>query len=149
MKIRKMKLLKSESENINTEVFRYVIIGALTTLVNYGMFIIFCYLTPMGDSNTRITAANIISIFAAILFAYFANKHVVFKSVTHGVTDLIFELIRFTGARMLTMAIEVVGVFILVSVAGKEPFVGKLLIQIAVVIGNYFISKYLVFSKPK
>ena len=81
------------------------------------------------------------------MFAYFANKHVVFKSQTSAIRELIYEMVRFIAARLSTMAIEVVGVFFIVSVAGREPFIGKLLVQILVVIGNYFISKYLVFKK--
>ena len=134
-------------EEKKSEVLKYVIIGAFTTVVNYVLFLMLCYLTSMGNSNTGITAANIISIFAAIMFAYFANKHVVFKSQTSAIRELIYEMVRFIAARLSTMAIEVVGVFFIVSVAGREPFIGKLLVQILVVIGNYFISKYLVFKK--
>ena len=131
--------------HIKSELCRYLIIGGATTLVNYVLFLILCYLTPMGNSNTGITLANIISIFAAILFAYFANKYVVFKSQASGIRELIYEMVRFIAARLSTMAIEVTGVFLIVSVAGREPFIGKMLVQILVVIGNYFISRYLVF----
>lgn len=132
---------------LKSEVCRYLVTGIITTLVNYVLFLIICYLTPMGNSNTGITAANIISIFAAIVFAYFANKHVVFKSQTFGIKKMIHEMASFIAARLSTMVIEVAGVFLLVSVAGREPFIGKLLVQSVVVIGNYFISRYLVFKK--
>ena len=142
-----MFCLKRRKARYSNTLFKYVIIGAFTTVVNYVLFLMLCYLTSMGNSNTGITAANIISIFAAIMFAYFANKHVVFKSQTSAIRELIYEMVRFIAARLSTMAIEVVGVFFIVSVAGREPFIGKLLVQILVVIGNYFISKYLVFKK--
>lgn len=143
-----MKSEKSRFCKFNNEVFRYLVIGACTTLVNYVLFLVLCYLTSMGRNDAGITAANIISIFAAILFAYFANKYVVFKSETSGVTDIICEMLRFVVARLATMAIEVAGVYLLISVCGMEPYIGKMLVQIIVVIGNYFISRYLVFKKP-
>ena len=129
----------------NSEVFRYLVIGVCTTLVNYVLFLIMCYLTPMGWSDGGITAANVISIGAAILFAYFDNKHFVFKSETSGRVETAREMVRFVTARLGTMAIEVAGVYLLVSAAGMEPFAGKLLTQVIVVAGNYFISRYFVF----
>ena len=110
----------------NSEVFRYLVIGVCTTLVNYVLFLIMCYLTPIGWSDGGITAANVISIGAAILFAYFANKHFVFKSETSGKVETAREMVRFVTARLGTMAIEVAGVYLLVSAAGMEPFAGKL-----------------------
>lgn len=57
-------------------------------------------------------------------------------------------MMRFVVARLATMAIEVAGVYLLISVCGMEPYIGKMIVQIIVVIGNYFISRYLVFKKP-
>lgn len=154
MEKEKDKLIKNPDESsnakkerrVNSEVCRYLIIGICTTLVNYLLFLFLCYMTPMGDSNAGINGANVIAISVAIVFAYVTNRVIVFKSEACGKMAIAKEMMRFVLARLGTMAIEVIGVYLMVSLAGQEPFAGKLLIQIIVVAGNYFISRYLVFK---
>ena len=55
----------------------------------------------------------------------------------------------FIGARIATLVIEVGGVWLAVSVIGQDKMIGKLETQVLVVIGNYFISKFLVFTGNK
>ena len=44
---------------------------------------------------------------------------------------------------------KVGGVWLAVSVIGQDKMIGKLETQVLVVIGNYFISKFLVFTGNK
>ena len=122
----------------------YIITGGLTTLVNLVVFTVLCELLSVD-----ITVSNIISVAAAILFAYVTNKIFVFRSKCPDMRSLAGEFARFVSARLITMVIEVGGVFLLVNIMGMQPLVGKLLTQIIVVIGNYFISKFLVFVHKK
>ena len=50
---------------------------------------------------------------------------------------------------IVTLVIEVGGVWLAVSVIGQDKMIGKLETQVLVVIGNYFISKFLVFTGNK
>ncbi len=134
---------------ILSEAVRYIFIGGCTTLVNLLSFGFLCYLTPLGNSDLGITVSNVISVMIAILFAYFANKIFVFRSKTKTVKELIIEMSKFIGARLGTMLIEVGGVWIAVSLLNQNEMVGKLETQILVLIGNYFISKFLVFRGSK
>lgn len=126
------------------ESIRYIFIGGCTTFVN---FIIFALMTELLKID--ITVSNVTSIALSILFAYAANKLFVFRSSCGSISALFFEFIKFVGSRLLTMAVEVGGVLLLVNVIGQDSLVGKTETMIIVIIGNYFISKYIVFKiKP-
>lgn len=128
-------------KKLDTEAIRYIIVGGLTTLVNLVVFSVLCKLM-----NVDVTISNIISVITAILFAYVTNKIFVFRSKTHGIKELFAEASKFIGARLLTMVIEVGGVFLLVNIIGQDEFIGKLETQVIVLVGNYFISKFIVFK---
>lgn len=132
---------------IKNEVFRYLVVGVCTTLVNLVSFAILCYLLPLGGSATGITVANTISVALAILFAYFANKYAVFKSKTSTIVAMFSEMMKFCMARLSSMIIEVGGVWLLVSIINQDAMLAKIETQFIVVVCNYFISKWLVFTK--
>lgn len=122
------------------ETMRYLFIGGCTTLVNLITFAVFCDVLDMN-----VTLGNVLSIILAILFAYVSNKIFVFSSKTEGLKDMFSELCRFVGGRLSTMAIEVGGVYLIYNMMGYPKMAAKLITQILVIIGNYFISKFFVF----
>lgn len=139
-----MKKISEFLKNIRGEALRYIFIGICTTLINFALFTIMC-----KGLQIDVTISNVTSVITSILFAYVANKIVVFRSHCRNLLELILEFSKFVGARLFTMIIEVGGVFLLVNVIGQDSVVGKLETQVLVVAGNFFISKYLVFkAKP-
>lgn len=122
------------------ETMRYLFIGGCTTLVNLATFAVFCDVLDMN-----VTLGNVLSIIIAILFAYVSNKIFVFSSKTEGLKEMFSELCRFVGGRLSTMAIEVGGVYLIYNMMGYPKMAAKLITQILVIIGNYFISKFFVF----
>ena len=134
---------------ICSEAFMYLFIGGCTTLVNLVVFYVLTYGTSLGSSDLGITISNVISIVLSILFAYVTNKLFVFHSKTNSFKELLYEMGKFIGARIATLVIEVGGVWLAVSVIGQDKMIGKLETQVLVVIGNYFISKFLVFTGNK
>lgn len=140
-----MKIIRSNSVTPSSEfrqAVRYLIAGGLTTLVNLAAFTL---LYEMLNINVNIS--NIISIAAAVIFAYFINKIYVFRSKSPDLISLFREFLKFTVARLATMLIEVLGVFLLVSIIGIYALIGKLVTQVIVVISNYFISRHIVFTE--
>lgn len=123
----------------------YLFFGVLTTLVNLVVF----YLLTEQPWKINVTVGNVISIILAILFAYVTNKIWVFNSKTNGAKELFAELGRFVGGRMSTMIIEVGGVYLIFNIMGQPKMAAKLVTQVIVIIGNYFISKFLVFRGEK
>lgn len=134
---------------ICSEAFMYLFIGGCTTLVNLVVFSVLTYGTSLGSSDLGITISNVVSIVLSILFAYVTNKLFVFHSKTNSFKELLYEMGKFIGARIATLVIEVGGVWLAVSVIGQDKMMGKLETQVLVVIGNYFISKFLVFTGNK
>lgn len=131
------KILKSQ----NIEIVRYIIVGGCTTLVNLVIFTLMCKVMHID-----VTISNFISVIISILFAYVTNKLFVFQSQCQNMNELIKEATKFISARLLTMLIEVGGVFLLVNIIGQDEVIGKLETQIIVLISNYLISKCLVFK---
>ena len=127
---------------IKTEAFKYLVVGGLTTLVN-----VLSYALLYSVLKIDVTISNIISVALAILFAYIANKIIVFK--TNHIKDTIYEMAKFCGARLSTMIIEVGGVFLLYNILNIHPMISKIATQVIVVIVNYFISKFFVFKNEE
>ncbi len=126
------------------EAIRYVVIGVLTTLVNFLVYTLLC-----KGFSVDVTVSNVTSVIISILFAYVTNKIFVFKSRCASFGQLCGEFVKFVGARLLTMVIEVGGVFLLVNVLKGDELLGKLATQVIVIVGNYFISKFLVFTSKR
>ena len=116
--------------------------GGLTTLVNFGLFVLLHDL--LGVSST---VSNLISISSSILFAYIANKLVVFKRRSENATKMLAEFAAFVGSRLFTMALEMGIVYLFDGVLGWNATLGKAVSQVVVVVSNYAISKLIVFRK--
>lgn|SRR5690554_5654221 len=126
----------------NNNIIRYVFFGGLTTLIN---LISYAVLRNLMDYNM----ANFISILLAIFFAYFVNSRFVFKSTSKTIRERFNEFFKFIAARISTMIIELLGVFIFVDIIGLNDMLTKILIQFLVLILNYIFSKLIVFKKHK
>lgn len=136
--------MKKILQVLNTEGMRYLIIGGCTTLVNLVVYAFLCRVVHLN-----VNVSNIISIIVAIIFAYITNKLIVFRSHCSSFGELAAECARFVGARLATMAIEVGGVFLIYNVMHQDEMIAKLATQVLVVIGNYFISRFIVFRDRK
>ena len=134
------KLILKMYEN---DVFRYIFWGGCTTLVNLVSF----YL--MRIAGLPLMAANIISIILAILFAYVVNSRFVFHDSCETLKDHIQPFVKFISARLVTMVIEVGGVWLLAVVMGFHDMVAKFCTQFLVLVLNYIFSKFLIFTTGK
>lgn len=125
------------------DVIRYIFWGGCTTLVNLVSF----YL--MRIAGLPLMAANIISIILAILFAYVVNSRFVFHDSCETLKDHIQPFVKFISARLVTMVIEVGGVWLLAVVMGFHDMVAKFCTQFLVLVLNYIFSKFLIFTTGK
>ena len=126
------------------DVVRYIFFGGCTTLVNLVCFYIF-----WNICHVNLNIANVISIVVAIIFAYVVNSKYVFQDKCETLKDHIQPFCKFVSARLLTMVIEVGGVWLLVEVMGKNGMVGKVCTQFIVLALNYIFSKFFVFTTGK
>ena len=127
----------------NNRVLRYIFYGGLTTLVNWGVFFLLrrAFGVPFAVANT-------LSVIAAILFAYFVNSRFVFETRASSLLEHLAEFMKFVSGRAVTMFIEIGGGWLLVEVLHwNEALVKVVLLQIIVLVLNYFISRFFVFRK--
>jgi len=127
-------------KDLGGETIRYLIVGALTTFVNYGLFELLHSLIGLG-----VTVSNVTSIAASVIFAYIANKLVVFMKRSESLNELALEFFKFVGSRLFTIALEIGMVELFDKVLGADARLGKIISLVLVVIANYFISKLIVF----
>ena len=126
-----------------SSVVRYVFFGGCTTLVNLISFYV------LRKLKVGLNIANVISIILAILFAYVVNSRFVFQDKCETLADHIRPFCKFISARLMTMVIEVGGVWLLVAKLGMNDMVGKFATQFIVLILNYVFSKFFVFTTGK
>lgn len=126
----------------NNPVLKYIFFGGCATLVNLGSYYVIRLVTDID-----INVANTISVCIAILFAYFTNSVWVFESKARGMKDKFAEFIKFISARVLTMFVEVGGVWLMVELIHMNDYLSKFLIQFIVLALNYVFSKFLIFTK--
>ncbi len=134
------------------ELFNYALFGALTTLVNWGVyFALTTLLNPEGypaDSAQRkliLNASQLAAWVLSVIFAFVTNKRYVFKSqAVRG--GALRELLAFSSARVLSYLLFDVLVYnLFVFSLGVSHSFTKVLMNVLVVLFNYFASKYVVF----
>lgn len=128
----------------NNSVMRYIFFGGCTTLVNLGTYYLLRIFTDLN-----LNAANMISVIAAILFAYFTNARFVFVSGASSFKERFSEFVKFVSARLITMVIEVGGVWLMADIIHMNDYIAKFLIQFIVLALNYVFSKFLIFTKKE
>lgn len=130
-----------KGKGLGGEAIRYVIVGVMTTLVNFCLFALMTKVLKID-----VTVSNVTSISVSIIFAYITNKLIVFRRRSSSAAGLAFEFVKFAGSRLFTMALEIGAVLLSVSVLGLDELIGKAASQILVIILNYIISKIIVFK---
>ena len=114
------------------DILRYIFWGGCTTLVN-----LICFY-GLRKAGLELTVANIISIIVAIIFAYVVNSKFVFEDKCETLKD-----------HLVTMVVEVGGVWLLVEKVGLVDMAGKFITQFIVLALNYIFSKFFVFTTGK
>lgn len=127
------------------EIVKYLIFGGLTTVVNF-----IVYFISNGIFKIEELISNVIAWFLSVLFAYITNKIIVFKSTHISKKSILKEIISFFGARVFTLVLCDVLLFILmVNVMHINSYIVKLILQVLVIVLNYILSKLFVFKKKK
>lgn len=123
------------------EVLLYILFGGVSTVVSIGSFVL-CE-TALGMNEL---IANVISWILAVSTAYATNRTWVFGSKARG-KAFWKEVVSFFSGRVLTLVMEEVILLVFVTWLGLPGVWIKVAAQIAVLVGNYFISKLIVFKK--
>ena len=125
----------------NREILLYLIFGVLTTLVDWSISF------GLYQTEMNLHLANTLAWVAAVLFAYVTNRTWVFESRRSGFLPIAAELLGFAGGRIATLLMQEAVFAVFCDWLGMNEYVIKLVAAVLVVIGNYIISKLLVFRK--
>ena len=124
------------------EGIRYLIFGALTTLVNIVAYSILYYAFHINNATS-----NIIAWIIGATFAYITNKLYVFNSKVNTKIELLKEILYFYGCRLLTLVIDEAIMIVTVDKFGWNALLMKIIANIIVIILNFVFSKILIFKK--
>ena len=129
------------------EVLLYLIFGGLTTVVNYVVYWLFY--DVLGVTAWDSLLANSIAWVAAVIFAFITNKLFVFESRATDVKTVAYELATFTAARLLSLGVESLTIWLGFGVLGLWQWGVKIAASVLVIIINYIASKLVIFKKKK
>ncbi|MGG5342837.1 GtrA family protein [Enterococcus sp. AZ192] len=122
----------------------YLFFGVVTTGINLAAFYLF-------NEQFAFTWASstVIAWITGVFFAFVTNKIFVFHSYQKEITFLVREFISFLFARLFSLGVEIVGMWLMIDLGKVYPFTAKVILGIVVVVVNYLLSKIVVFGKEK
>ena len=125
------------------EVINYLIFGILTTVVSLAVYYIsvFTFLNP--ENAIQLQIANILSWIAGVTFAYFTNRKFVFESKEK---NKLKEAGKFVLARVITLIMDMLIMWLGVTVLHLNDKIIKLISQVVIIVSNYIFSKLFVFK---
>ena len=128
------------------EIIVYLIVGGITTVISWTVMFLVSYLAfgnplhPTAAQNLVLSTANWT---AGVASAYPMNRIWVFKSKE---ANWVKEATKFVGSRISTYVLDLV-VRQIFGRLGVNVYVTTVVSAILVIVGNYVLSKLLVFRK--
>ena len=135
-----MRLLTSQLRKFDKRSFcLYILVGGLSTLINYGLFSL-CY----GLLKLHYQVALTIGYFSGGFFNFNANRSITFQGHSHAAHVQLAKYITVTiGNYFANLAIA----HICVAYFKLSPYLAVLIALGIMVCVTYFLSKYWIFSK--
>lgn len=124
------------------EMLSYIFFGVCTTVVNIAVFQAWHCPSPL-ELGCEQRFAWVLS----VLFAFVTNKLFVFQSKKSGSKRFIWEAVTFFAARVLSLGIDMAGMWLLLDCLGVNSLFSKILMNVVVIIVNYILSKFIIFRK--
>ena len=125
------------------EMINYLVFGGLTTVVNIVSF----FIMDLIGINTYVN--NTIAWILSVIFAYVTNKVFVFESKTTNRKELTKEISSFFAARLFSYVVDMVGMYLFVSVMMANKMLAKVIMNVVVIVINYIFSKLFIFNQDK
>lgn len=126
------------------EIIMYLIFGVLTTVVSLVTYYLLVYTILNPNNAIQLQLANIISWIASVSFAYLTNRSIVFQSKNK---NKMKEAGDFLLTRLATLVMDMLIMFVGVTLLKGNDKLLKLISQVVVIVSNYVFSKLFVFKK--
>lgn len=140
--IEKLKALYVKYE----EIIVYLIVGVLNTIVSWAAWYLCAFTILDAQIVWQNAVLSAIQWIVGVVFGYVMNRKYVFKSKNPRIMK---EFLEFSGGRVSTWILDTVMMILLVNILSVNEYVSKIIVAVLVMIGNYLISKFLVFNKKK
>ncbi len=129
------------------EIIVYLIVGGLTTVFAWGvkfLWNVIFYAGTAQPTSVQNLVLSIVENVAGISFAYPTNRRWVFQSRN---PNILKEASEFVASRLATFVMNILVMQLLVNLLHVNFYVSTIICGILVVIGNYVLSKLIVFRK--
>ncbi len=132
------------------EMINYLIIGVLTTVISLIVKYALLFTILDAKDGLQLQISIIVSWVVAVVFAYITNRTFVFKSKNE---KILKEIFLFFSSRIVTLVMESVILWFFITYLKLNSniyvVVWTVLTQFSVIVGNYVLSKFIVFSKKE
>lgn len=130
------------------EIVNYLIFGVLATGVNLISKYILLFTILDVNNAVQLQIAVIISWIVAVVFAYYTNSKIVFKSKNE---NKLKEFISFIVGRLFTLLLEMLVTWFFITFLKLNTNIWviaiTIFVQALVIIVNYILSKMFIFKK--
>jgi putative flippase GtrA len=133
---------KSLIRLLGDERVRFVLVGGINTVVQFGLFALF----DQGDrSVVRYLASLYASYLVAIIIAFFLHRRFTFRAA--GAGNPIVDFFRFASVYVVSLIINTALLPLLVETFGLSPLVAQALVTVFTTLISYFGHKYFSFRR--
>lgn len=135
---------------LNYETISYLVIGVLTTLVDYLVFALVNEGLQAGgffSETAAVMIATVVSWLAAVIFAYITNKLIVFRNFCMKPSYLAKEASGFFAARVMSGVITLALMWLMTDLGSINEYIAKIITSVFNMVFNYVASKLWIFKK--
>ena len=127
---------------IRREIIVYIVCGTIAAVLNLSIFYFLDTIIQM-----HYLLATSIAWICSTAFAFMTNKFLVFRAYDLSRGVLAREIVTFMSSRGISGLMDLVGMYVFVSLLEVEHGLAKVVVLCMIVTTNYILSKYWVFKK--
>lgn len=127
---------------VGDERMRFLMVGAVNTVVGYGLFVLFEWL--LGGEGSYLVSLYL-SYAIAIAVAFALHRRVTFR--VRGRQGVLLSFVRFVGVYLVTLAINTIALPVLVEGVGLNPLLAQAIVVIVTTVISYVGHKFFSFRR--
>ena len=124
------------------ELFRYGVVGTITTIINIVSYDIFA-----RGLGIQYIISTVLAWTVAVIFAFFSNKFIVFQRKSMERHIVMKEFLEFISSRIATGIVDIIIMYLGVSILHQNDLWVKTASNIITIVLNYILGKFIVFKE--
>ena len=126
------------------EIILYLLFGGITFFLTVAIYSVLHHLFFVD-----VLISNVISWLSGVTFSFFTTRIWVFRSTTDKIGDFWKQIVAFYLARVGTLLLQELLIFIFVKQMNFDPDWVKIWTEVINIVLNYLVSKWIIFRKKK